>query len=295
MSIYDEIKQSYKQGSTLHKLIYINVAVFLGIHIVVIFLVLANKIGRDESISDILGYLAVPSDLPSLARRPWTIVTYMFTHGYLYHILFNMLVLYWFGRIFIEEFGLKKLLGIYILGGLGGAVLYILAYNIFPFFEEVKEISIATGASASIMAISIAVASAVPNRRMNLVLIGPVKIIYIVFFIFVTSTILDFTDNTGGKIAHIGGALVGYFFALKYRKGKDITSGFDRLMDGFATMFRKKEKMKVSYRRPTSDFEYNKQKADEQKELDAILDKISKGGYDSLTKSEKETLFKHGK
>jgi membrane associated rhomboid family serine protease len=291
MTIIEEIKQSYKEGSILHKLIYINVGVFLALHIGVIILVLSNQIGRDQSINEILYFLAIPSDLSALARKPWTIVTYMFTHGFLWHILFNMMILYWFGRYFIEEFGVKKILGTYILGGLGGAVLFVLFYNIFPFFEEVRAQSIATGASASVMAIVIAVATVVPNRQMNIVLIGPVKILYIALILFVTSTVLDFTDNTGGKIAHLGGALVGFLFANYYRKGKDITRGFDRFMDSFADLFRKREKMKVTYKRPTDDYEYNKQKANEQEELDRILDKISKGGYDSLTKAEKEKLF----
>lgn len=291
MTIFEEIKQSYKEGSILHKLIYINVGVFLALHIGVIILVLSNQIGRDQSINEILYFLAIPSDLSALARKPWTIVTYMFTHGFLWHILFNMMILYWFGRYFIEEFGVKKILGTYILGGLGGAVLFVMFYNIFPFFEEVRTQSIATGASASVMAIVIAVATVVPNRQMNIVLIGPVKILYIALILFVTSTVLDFTDNTGGKIAHLGGALVGFLFANYYRKGKDITRGFDRFMDSFADLFRKREKMKVTYKRPTDDYEYNKKKANEQQELDRILDKISKGGYDSLTKAEKEKLF----
>lgn len=296
MTIFDEIKQSYKQGSVLHKLIYINVAVFLALHIGVIFLVLLNKIGRTQSITEILYYLAIPSDLQALVRKPWTIITYMFTHGFLYHILFNLLILYWFGRFFIEEFGTKKLLGIYLLGGISGALLFVVFYNVFPFFEEVREQSIATGASASVMAIVIAVATAVPDRRMHLVLIGPVKIIYLALIIFVTSTILDFTDNTGGKIAHIGGALAGFLFAHYFRRGKDITRGFDRFMDRFFDFFRTgifqgRKKMKVTYKRPADDFEYNKQKAKEQAEIDRILDKISQGGYDSLSKTEKEKLF----
>lgn len=291
MTIFQEIKQSYKDGSLLHKLIYINLGVFLALHIGVIILVLTNQIDRDQSISEILRYLAVPADLGALSRRPWTILTYMFTHGALYHIVFNLLVLYWFGRVFIEEFGVKKILGVYLMGGLAGAVLFVGFYNIFPFFDDVRDQSIATGASASVMAIAIAVATLVPNRRMNLVLIGQIKIVYIVLFLFITSTILDFTDNTGGKIAHIGGALVGYLFATYYRKGKDITRGFDRFMDNFLSLFKRKKNMKVSYKRPADDYEYNKVKLEEQKEIDHILDKISKAGYDSLTKSEKEKLF----
>jgi len=292
MSIFDEIKSSYKKGTILNKLIYINVGVFLLLHIAVIFLVLANQINRDDSISKILYYLAVPSDLNSLAHRPWTLLTYMFTHGYLYHVLFNVLILFWFGQFFIQEFGKKKLVGIYLLGGFAGAFLYIFFYNIFPFFEEVREESIATGASASVMAIVIAVATLAPQRKMNLVFIGPVKIIYIALFLFVTSTILDFTDNTGGKIAHMGGALTGFLFARYYSRGKDITQGFDRFMDQLVTRFKPgRRNMKVTHKRPANDFEYNKTKAAEQKDIDAILDKISKAGYDSLNSEEKEKLF----
>lgn len=296
MSIFDEIKGSYKRGTTLNKLIYINVGVFLLLHISVIFLVLFNQFGRDESISEILFYLAVPADLSELIRRPWTIISYMFTHGALYHILFNILILYWFGQIFMQEFGEKKVLGIYLIGGLAGAALYIIFFNIFPVFDEVRSLSIATGASASVMAIVIAVATIAPQRRMNLILIGPVKIIYIALFLFVTSTILDFTDNTGGKIAHMGGALVGFLFARSYSRGKDFTTGFDRFMDRVATWFKPgKRKMKVTHKKPTNDYEYNKQKASEQKDIDAILDKISKAGYESLTKEEKEKLFNMSK
>ncbi len=292
MSIFDELKSSYKKGSTLNKLIYINVGVFLLLHLAVIFLVLINKIARDESINTVLYYLAVPADLGELARRPWTLITYMFTHGYLYHILFNVLVLFWFGQLFIQEFGKKKIVGIYLIGGFAGAALYILFYNIFPFFDEVRADSIATGASASVMAIVIAVATIAPQRKMNLILIGPVKILYIALILFVTSTILDFTDNTGGKIAHMGGALAGFLFARYYARGKDITGGFDRFMDRMATLFKPRRKnMKVTHKRPADDYEYNKTKVVEQKEIDAILDKISKAGYDSLTSPEKEKLF----
>lgn len=291
MTIFEEIKTSYREGSVLHKLIYINVGVFLALHIGVILMVLTNQINRDQSISEILKFLAVPSDLLSLGRKPWTVLTYMFTHGYLWHIVFNLLVLYWFGRFFIEEFGVKKILGVYILGGLAGAVLFVGFYNIFPFFEEVRQQSIATGASASVMAVVIAVATMVPNRQMHLILIGPVRIIYVALILFVTSTVLDFTDNTGGKIAHIGGAATGFIFANYFRKGHDMTRGFDKFMEGFFGLFKRRKNMKVTYKRPADDYQYNKQKAEEQEEIDAILDKISKGGYDSLTKTEKEKLF----
>jgi len=292
MSIFDEIKSSYKKGTALNKLIYVNVGLFLLLHIIVIFLVLINQIGRDESINEILYYLAVPSDLQSLAHRPWTLITYMFTHGALFHLIFNVLILYWFGQFFMQEFGSKKIVSLYLIGGIGGGLFYLLFYNALPFFDELRADTIAVGASASVMAIVAAVATHVPQRRMTLAFIGPVKILYIALFIFVTSTILDFTSNTGGKIAHMGGALMGFLFARYFGKGKDITSGFDRFIDQIATWFKPRRKnMKVTHKRPANDFEYNKNKVTEQKEIDRILDKISKAGYDSLTGDEKEKLF----
>ena len=137
---------------------------------------------------------------------------------------------------------------------------------------------------------------------MQLVLIGPIKIIYIALFMFIFTSLVDFSVNTGGKIAHIGGALCGFLFAYYYKRGKDITRGFDRTMDSMATWFKPgKEKLKVTYKRssdqkgPSDDIEYNKQKKEEQKEIDQILDKISKAGYDSLSSREKEMLFKMSK
>jgi hypothetical protein len=205
-----------------------------------------------------------------------------------------MLWLFWFGRIFIEDLGLRKLVGIYILGGLAGGLLYVAFYNLFPVFEPVVAESIAMGASASVMAIVMAPAIYRPDRSLHLVFIGPVRIIYIAVVMFVLTSLVDFTSNTGGKIAHIGGAFVGIFFAYYYRKGKDITKGFDKFMDKIATFFKpgKPKKMKVTHKKPADDFQYNKQKVAEQAEIDGILDKISKGGYDSLTTKEKEQLFK---
>jgi membrane associated rhomboid family serine protease len=290
MSIMDEIKESFRNGNALHKLIYLNIGLFLAVQIVRIILFLSNSY---DLFDNFLDYLAVPSNLHVLAKRPWTVVTYMFLHVEFLHILFNLLWLYWFGTVFIQELGLKKLLSTYLLGGLVGGLLYVFIYNIFPVFKPVVDSSIALGASASIMAVVIATATYNPNRRMHLILIGPVKIVYIALVMFILTSLVDFSVNSGGKIAHMGGAITGFLFAYYYRRGKDITRGFDRIMDGIATWFKpKRQKMKVTYKRSSDDFEYNKQKAEEQKEIDKILDKISKGGYESLTAKEKELLFK---
>jgi membrane associated rhomboid family serine protease len=300
MSIIDEIKNSFRNGNVLHKLIYLNVGLFLTVQIVRIILFLSNSY---DQFGSFLNYLAVPSNLDLLSRRPWTLITYMFLHVDFIHILFNLLWLYWFGMVFLQELGLKKLLSTYLLGGLTGGLLYVIFYNLFPVFAQVRENSIALGASASVMAVVVAAATYQPDRRMHLIFIGPVKIVYIALVMFIFTSLVDFSVNTGGKIAHIGGALMGFLFAYYYRRGKDITKGFDRMMDRIATWFKPgHQRMKVTYKRSSEkssseksssdDIEYNRQKADEQKEIDKILDKISKGGYDSLSAKEKELLFK---
>lgn len=290
MTIIDGIKESFRKGNALHKLIYLNVGLFLAVQIVRIILFLSNAY---DLFDGFLNYLAIPSNLEVLVRRPWTVITYMFLHVDFFHILFNLLWLYWFGTVFIQELGLKKLLSTYLLGGLVGGLLYVLFYNLFPVFDPVVADSIALGASASVMAVVIAAATFSPHRRMHLIFIGPVRIVYIALIMFILTSLVDFSVNTGGKIAHIGGALTGFLFAYYYRQGRDITKGFDRMMDKIASWFKpQKQKMKVTYKRPVSDYEYKKKKAEEQKEIDQILDKISRGGYDSLTEKEKELLFK---
>jgi len=290
MSVIDEIKESFRKGTTLHKLIYVNLGLFLTVQIVRIVMLLSNN---SDLFVSFLDYLAIPANLDVLARRPWTIFSYMFLHEGFIHILFNLLWLYWFGTVFIQELGPKKLLSVYLTGGLAGGLLYVLFYNIFPVFEAVRDGSIAMGASASVMAIVVAVATYRPERRMHLVFIGPVKIVYIAIVMFVFTSLVDFSVNTGGKIAHIGGGLMGFVFAHYYRKGKDILKGFDAIMDRISSWFKpEKRKMKVTHKRSSDDIEYKQEKAHEQKEIDEILDKISKAGYDSLSAKEKELLFK---
>ncbi len=290
MTVWEGIKDSFKEGSALIKLIYVNVGVWLVVSIAYILLFLFSV--PDPS-GKILAWLAVPAYLPSLLTHPWTVFTYMFTHQGFLHILFNLLWLYWFGIIFLQYFDPKKLVGVYLLGGLSGALLYILVFNLFPAFHQVLPYSMAIGASASIMAIIVATAVYVPDYTVYIFLIGPVKIKWVALVAFILTTLVDFPTNAGGKLAHLGGALYGYLFTVQYRRGKDMTRSFNRMLDTFFSWFKpRKKKLHVQYRKPADDFEYNRQKAEEQKEIDRILDKISKGGYDSLTKKEKETLFR---
>lgn len=289
MSLWHNIKKTFSDANKLNRLIYINVAVFLFLSAISIITYLFN----DEAFSmKVLRLFAVPASLRTLAMKPWTLITYMFTHKDILHILFNMLWLYWFGRIFLEYLDQRKLVVVYILGGISGAIVYVLSFNIFPVFTSLIPESVAIGASASVMAVVVAIAAYVPNYPVHLLLIGRVKIIWIAVGIFVLTSFMDFSVNSGGKLAHMGGALFGYLYIVNLRKGKDPGRTLNRIIDSIASLFKaRKEKMKVSYSRKKTDYEYNKAKAERQEKIDRILDKISKGGYDSLTKEEKNLLF----
>jgi membrane associated rhomboid family serine protease len=292
MSIVDEIKDSFRKGSTLTRLIYINLAVFIGVNLAEVILFLAN---RQDLFPDFLSQLAVPADLSVLIRKPWTLVTYMFTHKGFIHILFNLLWLFWFGRVFLEYFDGKKLVGVYLFGGLAGALVYIACFNLLPVFSKDLPIAIALGASASITAVAIAIATYVPNYTWNLLFIGRVKIIYVAIAVFILSSLIEFSQNAGGKIAHIGGAIFGFLYTVRYKQGKDMTRGLNHLLEKLFALFRPKPKIHVTHRRSETDLEYRRRKADEQKEIDQILDKIAKSGYGSLTAREKEILFRQSK
>ncbi|MDX9725979.1 MAG: rhomboid family intramembrane serine protease [Bacteroidales bacterium] len=285
----DTLRQSFKSGSTLIKLIYINIAVFIVISLASI----AGFLLNNEVIAvKALNLFSVPSSLKTLVFRPWTVITYMFTHKDILHILFNMLWLYWFGLIFMEYLGARKLVPVYILGGIGGAIVYIVSFNIFPAFSQVVHESVAIGASASVMAVVIATATYVPDYTIGLLLIGRVKIKWVALGIFILTSFMDFSVNSGGKLAHMGGALFGYLYIINLRKGRDAGRMVAKITDFFSTFFKPSGKMKVTYRKPATDYDYNKAKAERQKAIDLILDKIAKGGYDSLTKEEKDLLFR---
>jgi membrane associated rhomboid family serine protease len=289
MGIWDEIKLIFRNGSNLTRLISINIAVFVLITIVAVIGFLLNN---QEISGKALDLFSVPASLNTLLTRPWTLITYMFTHKDIWHILFNMLWLYWFGRIFLEYLEERKLVAVYLLGGLSGALVYILSFNIFPAFTGVVADSVAIGASASVMAIVIAIATYVPDYTVQLILLGRIKIKYMALAIFVLTSVMDFSVNSGGKLAHIGGAFFGYFYIINLKHGHDIGKGFNSIIDFFATIFKPRKKLKVTHKKVATEYEYNKIKGEHQKQINNILDKISKGGYESLTKEEKETLFK---
>jgi membrane associated rhomboid family serine protease len=289
MGIWDDIKKTFRHGNSLTRLIYINIAVFILITIAAVIGFLLNN---PEISEKVLHYVSVPSSFKVLLLRPWTIITYMFVHQGIWHILFNMLWLYWFGSIFLEYLDQRKLVAVYLMGGISGAIVYILSFNIFPVFSAVVTDSVAIGASASVMAIVIAIAAYVPDYTVHLFLFGRIRIKYMALAIFILTSVMDFSINSGGKLAHIGGALFGYLYTLNLKQGRDIGKGFNKIIDFLVTAFKPRKKLKVTHKKPANEYEYNKLKAEHQALINNILEKISKGGYDSLTKEEKETLFR---
>jgi len=299
-SIIKALKENFINGSNLSKLIYANLAVYLIIKLLGVILFMFGFDFKDQ----IIECLSVPTSMSTLLIRPWSIFTYMFVHKAFLHVLFNILWLYWFGIILLNYIGEKKLLSIYIIGGLTGAAFYIFSFNTFSFFEGVKNISYAYGSSASVMAIIVATVFYAPNHIVNLALIGKVKIKYIALF-FVLFKILQIPSSSIGEhIIHLGGAFYGWLFISQLMKGKDISLAYNSMVDSvfkflssIIKTFSSKSKMKVSYKstKNMSDSEYNKNKTENKEEINIILDKISKSGYDSLNSKEKELLFKSSK
>ncbi|PCJ28110.1 MAG: rhomboid family intramembrane serine protease [Flavobacteriales bacterium] len=286
-----DIKNQYKNGSVLIKLIFVNGTVFLGLHL---FGLLVWFFRISDGSKLVVEWLALPADISQLLFKPWTIISYMFLHESFIHILFNMIVLYFGGTIFLNYLNGKKLVVTYLLGGLAGGLLYILAFNLLPIFSYVSTISIALGASASVMAILVAAATYVPNYIVRLMFLGEVKFKHIAIGYVILDVISIPQGNAGGHIAHLGGALFGFLYIQQLKKGKDFTLGFSRFLDYLKAFFMTQKKMKVVYKKQgktKTDQAYNNQKADNQKKIDAILDKISKSGYDSLSAEEKAILF----
>lgn len=288
--IFTKLKDTFRSGNILAKLIYINVGLFVLIRLAGVLFMLFNI----SSIS-FLQYLQMPSSPELLLYRPWTVFTYMFTHFDFLHILFNMLWLYWFGGLFLSFFSERQLGGLYILGGIAGAVLFMIAYNVFPYFQEVATSSYLMGASASVMAIVFAISFYRKDLEINLLLIGRVKLIYLALFTFVIDLMAITSDNAGGHIAHIGGALLGIWFAMRIGKGKDLTAPMNRLIDWVVNLGKRKPKMRVTYKRPETDYEYNARKHRASVDLDSILDKLKRSGYESLSAEEKKKLFEASK
>ena len=270
-----------RSGSKLNLLIGINIIVFLLINIPATLETLLFRSSAITLFSD--EYLRLTAYLPKLPIRFWTPLTYMFMHDGIFHILFNMLWLYWFGQIFEEYLGKKRTLGLYLLGGFAGAALFILSYNTLPFFthENAALYSSMVGASASVMAIMVATATLLPDYTISLIFIGAVKLKWLILAFIVIDFLGIVGPNAGGEIAHLGGGLIGFIYIKQVQKGND-------WIDSINKLFRPKSKLKIVSKNPSR----NSSDLPRQEEIDLILDKISQSGYDSLNKQEKEILFR---
>ena len=266
----------FKSDNPLFLFIGINVLIFLLIQLVAVaeFLFMGNT-----ATSKWLTFqMAMPAYLPDLLYKFWTPATYMFGHSGLFHILFNMLWLYWLGRIFLDFLNKRQFIFTYLAGGLAGAALFLAVYNTFPVFQSSLQGAVLIGASASVMAVIAATATLVPDYTISMLFLGPVKIKYLALVYFVLDLIGIAGSNPGGSIAHIGGAVLGFIYIKQLRSGND-----------WSKIFRKKRKLTIVQKgNPTM----KTNKLPDQEVIDLILDKISRSGYDSLSSKEKEQLFK---
>ncbi len=288
MGITDEIKLSYQHGSYLTKLIYINIAVWIVVRLTAVSLVLG---GNDHLV--FLDWLSLPASFGQFISRPWTLVTYMFLHYELWHILFNLLWLYSFGRIFLEYHQPRKLLCLYFFGGISGGLFFMIAYNFFPYFQQSIAFTRLMGASAAVITIVVATAVYVPNHVIHLILIGPVKIKWIALFSVLLYVVNLTGDNAGGNFAHLGGAFWGFLYMSLLKSGFDISKGSERFFDHIFNWSKPGKKLTVTYNSGSyREYGYNQSKKAQQEEINRILDKISTNGYDTLTADEKEMLFR---
>jgi membrane associated rhomboid family serine protease len=290
MSLVDDVKYRYARLGFIGKLITLNSAIFIVLYLVE-YLFQSNLITR---------WLYLPKAFGDFFMQPWSIITYSFLHGDLIHLAFNMIGLYYIGRLFLSLYSEKRFLNVYFLGAIVGGCFFLLSYSLFPAF--IARTSPLVGASASIMAILIFVTTVRANMIVNVFSYKIELWKFGAFFVILDLIRIPMNDgaNAGGFISHLGGALLGYIYAKRLQKGSDIGSGFEKMMDMFVSFFKPKKKspLKTVYKNKTSKRSTKTAVAsptEMQRKIDGILDKISKSGYESLTKQEKDFLFKAGK
>ncbi len=303
--IMGEFKNAFKlPDNGLMQLIFINVAVFVVfslLHVILFFLQATPVYHVIES------YFLIPASFSSFIRQPWSLITYFFMHSGFMHIIFNMLFLYWFGLIIKEFLGGGKIISLYVLGGIAGGLLYLFMYNFIPPFINNVNTSVMLGASGGVYAVVAGAATLMPNYTMHLMFFGPVRIKYIAIVYVFISLVNTTGANAGGNLAHLGGAALGFIFIKQLQSGTDLGKPVHWFISFFKSFFVHQPKVHVSYKKTTSEKASSKKKTTasktdsatgaevSQEEIDAILDKISQYGYESLSKDEKRKLFSAGK
>jgi membrane associated rhomboid family serine protease len=282
----------FKTASIIIKVIAINVIIFLLIHLGAFFFTVYPGI--------LTKWFVLPENIGGLLSQPWSLFTYSFLHFDFFHLLFNMLWLHWFGKYILNLFSEKRFLTIYLLGGLFGGLLFVLSYNVLPVFKN--DSGFLLGASGAVMAVIVFIATYTPNTALRFFTLT-IKLWQIALFLFLFDLVrLPTSGNEGGLLAHVGGAIFGYVYAIQLAKGNDIGKWFENMLDWFANQLkpRSKRPFKKVHKTPhakkaNAKTKVSNSKMEHQKKIDAILDKIGKSGYDSLTKAEKDFLFKAGK
>lgn len=290
MSLLDDLKLKFSQDNAIIKIIYINVAVFLIFAIAYVISLLFNA---TDWIGSTQKWLMLPASLTNFIFKPWTLVSYMFLHDGVFHILFNMLWLYWMGQILQQFLGNIKTYQAYFLGGIAGGLFYMLCYNVFPVFESSLANSHAIGASAGVLSVVVATATLLPDYQMILLFFGAVRLKYIALVSVLLDLISIPQGNAGGHLAHLGGAAFGFIFIKFIYSKSSAPTYLDKIFEIIFNAFKPKPKLKVRYK--TTYMKVENSNKPTQEEVDNILDKISKSGYNSLTPKEKETLFKASK
>ncbi|MCK5103654.1 MAG: rhomboid family intramembrane serine protease [Cyclobacteriaceae bacterium] len=303
-TILDDFKDAWnKQNNGLIQLIILNVAIFVILGIIAVF---SSIVGVDNLFTIAYKQFTIPAPFGEFILRPWTIITYAFAHSFnnLWHIIMNMLVLYWFGKVFVDFLGSQKLINLYIIGAIAGGTTYLLVYNLIPYYSErINMFDGMVGASAAVYAISVATATYWPDHKFFLLFLGPVKIKYLVGIYLFISFLGSIGPNAGGNLAHLGGALIGFIYARQLSKGVEMGTWVFKSMEFIKSFFVKSPTIKVSHRQKKSSSAKSASSSGasakntnySQAEIDKILDKISERGYDSLTKDEKEKLFNASK
>mgnify|MGYP001340141217 CR=1 FL=1 len=273
--LFNKICDEFKVSSSLNKIIYLNIIIFLVIKVCtsILFLFEINTI-------ELLNKFYLPAEINLIKLQPWSIFSFMFIHSSFIHLILNMLWLYFIGNIFLQWLNNKQLIYIYILGGISGGLFFILGYNYFPVLQKNIENTLALGASASVFAIMMAISIYKPNQKIKIPFIQKITLKNITIFLTIFYVISLSGGNTGGYLAHIGGGLFSFIYIKQLNKNKI-----------FKNIFKNTSK----FNEKNSDYIYNQKRNEKNKQIDIILEKISKSGYNSLSKKEKDILFKSSK
>ena len=273
--LLNKISNEYKVSSSLNKIIYLNIILFVIIKIYISTLFLF-----DINTTFLFEKLTLPAKIELIKTKPWSIFSFMFVHSNFVHLTFNMLWLYFIGNIFLKWLNNKQLIYIYILGGISGGLFFIICYNYLPILQKDIQNAVGFGASASIFAIMTAITIYKPDQQIQIPFIQKIKLKNITIFLTIYYIVSLTGGNTGGYLAHIGGGIFSFIYMKKLDTSKIFKSIFKN-----SSKFNEKD----------SDYIYNQKQNKKNKEIDIILEKISKSGYKSLNKKEKEILFKSSK